>query len=69
MKCVTRENAKVDRIACPWLIKRFVDERAEFLFVPKEDVMRVASESGAVPSTFRALSWGMSTVAARLKAS
>jgi len=49
MKWVTRENAKVDRIACPWLIKRFVDENAEFLFVPKEDVMQVASESGAVP--------------------
>ncbi len=49
MKWVTRENAKVDRIACPWLIKRFVDKDAEFLFVPKEAVMKVASESYAIP--------------------
>ena len=49
MKWVTRENAKVDRIACPWLIKRFVDKKAEFLFVPKDDVMKVASEWGAIP--------------------
>ena len=49
MKWITRENANVDRIACPWLIKRFVDADAEFLYVPREDVERVAQESGAIP--------------------
>ena len=39
MKWVTREKAKVDRIACPWLISRFVDKDAIFLFVPKDKVM------------------------------
>lgn len=49
MKWITREKAKVDRIACPWLIKHFVDERAEFLFVPKEKVQEVATKEGAIP--------------------
>ena len=49
MKWVTREKAKVDRIACPWLISRFVDPKAEFLFVPKEKVLDVAKEQGATP--------------------
>src|SRR5437667_1074464 len=49
MKWVTRENAKVDRIACPWLIKRFVDSEAEFLYVPADDVMLVAKREGAIP--------------------
>jgi hypothetical protein len=49
MKWVTRENAKVDRIACPWLIKRFVDRDAVFLFVPKEQVMVVAEAERAIP--------------------
>ena len=44
MKWVTRERAKVDRIACPWLIKRFVDPDAEFSFVPAEKVLSVAKE-------------------------
>jgi rhodanese-related sulfurtransferase len=44
---VTRERPKIDRIACPWLIRRFVDPAAEFLFVPTERVFAVASESGA----------------------
>jgi rhodanese-related sulfurtransferase len=46
---VTRERPKVDRIACPWLIRRFIDADAEFLYVPKEDVLRVAKERSAVP--------------------
>jgi hypothetical protein len=46
---VTRERPKVDRIACPWLIARFIDRDAEFLFVPTSDVGRVAAESGATP--------------------
>src|SRR5207249_7589001 len=47
MKWVTRENANVDRIACPWLIKRFIDSQAEFLFVAKEEVLDVAGREGA----------------------
>lgn len=49
MKWVTRKNANVDRIACPWLIKRFVDEGAEFLYVDRDEVMRVAQAEGAIP--------------------
>lgn len=49
MKWVTRERPKIDRIACPWLIKRFVDKNAEFLYVPKEKVLQVAKEKDAIP--------------------
>jgi hypothetical protein len=49
MQWVTRERPKIDRIACPWLITRFIDKQAEFLFVPAGDVMRVAQETGATP--------------------
>jgi len=49
MKWVTRSHVHVDRVACPWLISRFVDNSAEFFFVPKNQVNRVASESGATP--------------------
>lgn len=49
MKWVTRERPKIDRIACPWLITRFVDPKAEFLFVSPHDVAEVARESGAIP--------------------
>ncbi|HVO78346.1 MAG TPA: chromate resistance protein ChrB domain-containing protein [Methanomassiliicoccales archaeon] len=49
MKWVTRERAKVDRIACPWLIKRFVDKDAEFLFVRKNEVLKIADDTGAIP--------------------
>jgi len=49
MKWVTREKAKVDRIACPWLIKRFVDPDADFLFVPADRVLQVAKEQNAIP--------------------
>jgi hypothetical protein len=47
MKWVTRENANVDRIACPWLIKRFIDTDAEFLFVGRDEVLQVADREGA----------------------
>jgi hypothetical protein len=47
MKWVTRENANVDRIACPWLIRRFIDQEAEFLFVPRDQVLEVAEREGA----------------------
>ena len=49
MKWVTRERAKIDRIACPWLIKKFVDRKARFLFVPSDKVMEVAKKQGAIP--------------------
>jgi hypothetical protein len=49
MKWVTREDAKVDRVACPWLIRRFVDPEAEFLFVPAGEVLAVAEREGAIP--------------------
>ena len=49
MKWVTRKNANVDRVACPWLITRFVDHEAEFLYVPTEEVMAVAEREGATP--------------------
>lgn len=42
MKWVTREGAKTDRVACPWLIRRFIDKEAEFLFVPKDQVLKTA---------------------------
>jgi hypothetical protein len=48
-KWVTRERPKIDRIACPWLIKRFVDPEAEFLYVPPARVFEVAQETGATP--------------------
>jgi len=49
MKWVTREKAKVDRIACPWLISRFVDEHAEFFFVPAGEVLDFAKDKKAIP--------------------
>jgi hypothetical protein len=49
MKWVTRERPKIDRIACPWLIARFVDEQPEFLYVPSDQVHQVAGETGAIP--------------------
>jgi hypothetical protein len=49
MKWVTRERPNVDRIACPWLIKRFVDKDAEFLYAPADQVMAVAEREGATP--------------------
>lgn len=49
MKWITREKPKIDRIACPWLIKKFIDPNAEFLYVPSQEVMRVAKDQGATP--------------------
>jgi hypothetical protein len=49
MKWVTRANVKVDRVACPWLIRNFVDPAAEFLFVPVDQVDGVVSKTGAIP--------------------
>jgi len=49
MKWITRSHVHVDRVACPWLITRFIDNQAEFLFVPKSQVVPVAEETGAIP--------------------
>jgi len=49
MKWITRERPKIDRIACPWLIKNFVDSEAEFLYVPKDQVFAKAVELNAIP--------------------
>ena len=49
MKWITRERPKIDRIACPWLIKNFVDNDAEFIYVPKEEVFTKANELKAIP--------------------
>ena len=47
MKWITREHVKVDRVACPWLIRKYIDPEAEFLFVPAADVAAVAQHKGA----------------------
>lgn len=49
MKWVTREHVKVDRVACPWLIRKFVDPPAEFVFMPADQVAAVAQREGAIP--------------------
>ncbi len=49
MKWITREKVKVDRVACPWLIKRFIDPQAEFIFVPADQVAAKARDLGATP--------------------
>jgi len=49
MKWVTRERPKIDRVACPWLISRFIDPAAEFLFVPAAEVHAVSERTGATP--------------------
>jgi hypothetical protein len=49
MRWITRENVRVDRVACPWLIKRFVDNDAEFLFVPEDELLLAAERERATP--------------------
>lgn len=49
MQWITRERPKIDRIACPWLIARFIDETPDFLYVPAADVLRIARDTGAIP--------------------
>ncbi|MBL1265823.1 chromate resistance protein ChrB domain-containing protein [Methylomicrobium sp. RS1] len=49
MQWITRERPKIDRIACPWLIARFIDPEPEFLYVPAGDVIKVADRTGAIP--------------------
>jgi len=49
MKWITRSHVQVERVACPWLISRFIDSQAEFLFVPQVEIGRVVKETGGVP--------------------
>ena len=49
MKWITRERPKIDRVACPWLITRFIDDTPEFIFAPARDVKRLAQERDAIP--------------------
>ena len=49
MKWITRENVHVDRVACPWLIRKFIDPQAQFIFVPSDKVAEVAAREGATP--------------------
>ena len=49
MKWVTRERPKIDRIACPWLIQRFIEKQPEFLYVPPNEVLATAEKTGAIP--------------------
>jgi hypothetical protein len=58
MKWVTREKVKVDRVACPWLIKKFVDPQAEFLFVPADQVLDVAEREKAIPYDVKGVEYG-----------
>ncbi len=58
MKWITRERPKIDRIACPWLIARFIDPTAEFLYVPAADVLSMAKETGAIPYDIPGVEYG-----------
>jgi hypothetical protein len=58
MKWVTRERPKIDRIACPWLVARFIDKDAEFLYVPAADVLSVADKTGAIPYDIPGVKYG-----------
>jgi hypothetical protein len=50
MQWITRSHVHVDRVACPWLIRRFVDDRAEFVFVPADQLEQTIKDTGAIPS-------------------
>lgn len=58
MKWVTRERPKIDRIACPWLVARFIDKDAEFLYVPADQVLKVAEATGAIPYDIPGVEYG-----------
>jgi hypothetical protein len=58
MKWITREKVKVDRVACPWLIRKFVDSDAEFLFVPVDQVQEIAAREGATPFDVKGVELG-----------
>ena len=58
MKWITREHVKVDRVACPWLITKFIDPQAEFLYVPAEQVLEQAESLGAIPYDIKGVELG-----------
>jgi hypothetical protein len=58
MKWVTRERVKVDRVACPWLIRKSIDPQAEFLFVPEAEVLEIAKREGATPFDVKGVELG-----------
>ena len=58
MKWITREHVKVDRVACPWLIRKFVDPQAEFLFAPAGQVMEIAAREEATPYDVKGVELG-----------
>ena len=58
MKWITREKVKVDRVACPWLIRKFIDPQAQFLFVPEDKVLEVAKREGATPFDVKGVECG-----------
>lgn len=58
MKWVTRERVKVDRVASPWLIRKFIDPQAQFLFVPADQVLDVAKREGATPYDVKGVEFG-----------
>jgi hypothetical protein len=58
MKWITRERVKVDRVACPWLIRKFIDPQAEFLFMPEDKVMEVAKREGSIPYDVKGVEFG-----------
>ena len=58
MKWITREKVKVDRVACPWLIRKFIDPTAEFLFVPEDKVMEAAKRESAIPYDVKGVEFG-----------
>src|SRR6266536_4332561 len=58
MKWITRERVKVERVAWPWLIRKFIDPQAEFLFVPEDKVMEVAKREGATPYDVKGVEFG-----------
>ncbi len=58
MKWITRERVKVDRVACPWLIRNFVDPQAEFLFVPEDKVLEIAEREEATPFDVKGVEFG-----------
>jgi Uncharacterized conserved protein len=58
MKWITRERVKVDRVACPWLIRKFIDPQAQFLFVPEDQVLEAAKRENATPFDVKGVEFG-----------
>jgi hypothetical protein len=58
MKWITRERVKVDRVACPWLIRKYIDPEAEFLFVPEDQVLSMAKREDAIPYDVKGVEFG-----------